>query len=226
MVLDFPELADRLERAHSRRLALRPVSLSDAWPLFQATRNPLFNKHLLWDRPDDEQAVLQRIDAIVDAARRGRMTALSGVLKTTGEWTALFRFQPYGSEPAAMEMGVWVHDRFWHGRYSLELGRLCVDAAFDSCEVKKLVGASAPENRGSCHLMRSVGMSPASLVTRSTESGQPVVLQEFALLRADWVAQKKEAGEAGSYASVPKGAARIAAAPQPRSWQDREDMAA
>src|SRR5207237_5531935 len=65
MVHDFQELTDRLERVYSRRLALRPVSLADAWPLFQATRNPLFNKHLLWDQPEDEHAVLQRIDAIV-----------------------------------------------------------------------------------------------------------------------------------------------------------------
>ena len=204
MVLDFHELTDRLERMYSRRLALRPVSLADAWPLFQATRNPLFNKHLLWDRPEDEHEVHDRIDAIVQAARRGGMTALSGVVKTTGEWVSLFRFQPYGADPLAMEMGVWIHDRFWHGRYSLELGRLCVDAAFDSCKVERLVGASARENRASCHLMKSMGMSDAKLVTRYTESGRPVELQEFELSRSQWAIHKL-ARVGSSYSSTSTG---------------------
>ena len=201
MVLDFHELTDRLERTYSKRMALRSVSLADAWPLFQATRNPLFNKYLLWDQPYDEQEVHERIEAIVQAARRGGMTALSGVVRTTGEWVSLFRFQPYGADPLAMEMGVWIHDRFWHGRYSLELGRLCVDAAFDSCNVERLVGASAPENRGSCHLMKSVGMTEAKLVTRYTESDRPVQLQEFELSRSEWTVQKL-ARSSASYLST------------------------
>jgi RimJ/RimL family protein N-acetyltransferase len=203
MPFDFQDLSERLERVYSRRLALRPVSLADAWPLFHATRNPLFNKHLLWDQPDDEHDVIKRIDVIIDASRRGRMTALSGVVKATGEWTSLFRFQPYGGDPRAMEMGIWMHDRFWHGRYSLELGRLCVDAAFDHADVDRLVGAAAPENRGSCHLMKSVGMSDSKLVTRATETGRPVVLQEFEILRSDWCARRRGGAEAASYASIP-----------------------
>jgi len=203
VVLDFQELTDRLERAYSRRLALRPVSLADAWPLFQATRNPLFNKHLLWERPDHENEVLARVDAIVQASRSGQMAAVSGVVKTTGEWTSLFRFQPYGNEPGTMEMGVWMHDRFWHGRYSLELGRLCVNAAFGSCDVQRLVGQSVPENRGSRHLMRSVGMSDGKLLTRHTESGSPVLAQEFELSRSEWMLQEQAAAGSSFYASIP-----------------------
>ena len=46
MAFDFASLSERLERVYSRRLALRPLSLADAWPLFEATRNPLFNRHI------------------------------------------------------------------------------------------------------------------------------------------------------------------------------------
>jgi ribosomal-protein-alanine N-acetyltransferase len=205
MAHDYLELTDRLERAYSRRLALRRVSLADAWPLFEATRNPLFNKHLLWDQPERQHDAIARMDAIVEAARRGRLAALSGVLRATGEWASLFRFQPYAADPEAMEMGIWTHDRFWAGRFSLELGLLCVDAVFDSCDVDRLIGAAAPENRGSCFLMRSVGMSEADLVRRPTESGRLVTLQEFELLRSDWEDQVAARAKGPAYAVVEAG---------------------
>jgi len=189
MAFDFSELSLNLQRAHGRRIALRPAALCDAWPLFHATRNPLFNKHLLWPQPEEESAVLERMDLIVNAASRGRLSALSAVVKATGEWIGLFRFQPYGrdpGDPGTLEMGVWLHDKFWHGRYSLEIGKLCVDAAFALSEVERLVGASAPDNRGSCSLMMAVGMSPTDLVMRDAETGIPVLLQEYSITREQW----------------------------------------
>ena len=184
--IDFSELSQELQRTHARRIALRPASLADAWPLYLATRNPQFNRYLLWPQPAQEAAVLERMDGIVTAAEQGRLSALSAVVKSTGEWIGLFRFQPYRDEPHTLEMGVWVHDRFWHGRYSLEIGRLCVDAAFSLSGVQRLVGASAPEDRGSCSLMTACGMSPTDLVRRDTESGYPVLLQEYAITRDEW----------------------------------------
>ena len=186
MAFDFSELGQNLQRAHAPRVALRPACLADAWPLFHATRNPLFNRHLLWPQPDHEASVLGRMDLIVTAAAQGRLTALSAVVKETGAWIGLFRFQPYREQPGTLEMGVWIHDRFWHGRYSLEIGRLCVDAAFALSGVERLVGASSPENRGSCRLMEAVGMAATELVRRDTETGLPVLLQEYAITRDLW----------------------------------------
>src|SRR5688572_16783801 len=171
MGFDFLELTDTLECSFTKRVALRPVALSDAWPLFAATRNPEFNRHLSWAQPETEDLVLKRIRLIMDASRKGRLTALSAVQRSTGEFVALFRFIPHATLPDTIEMGVWLHDRYWHGRYSLELGRLCVSAAFKLSNVSLLLGASAPENRGSNQLMEAVGMTPGRLVERDTEMG-------------------------------------------------------
>ena len=87
-------------------------------------------------------------------------------------------------------MGIWVHDKFWHGRYSLELGRLCVSAAFAlSDQVQLLLGASAPANRGSCRLMEAVGMTAGRTVQRDTEMGYQAELVEYTLTRSDWAAR-------------------------------------
>lgn len=196
MSIDFRQLTEHLERIYSRRIALRPVSLADAWALYEATRNPLFNQHLLWEQPRSEEDVLQRVNAIVDASRRGQMAALSAVVKKTGEWVSMFRFQTYAADPAAMEMGIWTHDRFWQGRYSVELSHLCVDAAFATCGVDKLVGASSPDNRSSCRLMESCGMKPMDIVTRRTETGATLVLQEYVATRSEWLKVRPRAVDA------------------------------
>ena len=82
MQFDFLELTHALECSFSERVALRPVALCDAWPLFVATRNPMFNQHLLWAQPDREELVLKRVRLIMEASRRGRLTALSAVAAT------------------------------------------------------------------------------------------------------------------------------------------------
>jgi len=187
MQFDFLEFTEALECSFTRRVALRPVALSDAWPLFAATRNPAFNKHLSWTQPENEELVLKRVRLIMDASRRGRLTALSAVQRTTGEFIGLFRFLPHATLQDTVEMGVWMHDKFWHGRYGLELGQLCVSAAFSLSRVHQLLGASTPENRGSCHLMEAVGMTPLRMVERDLEIGR-LALREYTITRADWAA--------------------------------------
>jgi RimJ/RimL family protein N-acetyltransferase len=189
MDFDFLELTQVLECSFSERVALRPVALCDAWPIFVASRNPAFNQHLLWAQPEHVELVLKRVRLIMDASRRGLLTALSAVHRQTGEFIALFRFQPHASKPGVVEMGIWVHDKYWHGRYSLELGRLCVSGAFSLSNVQILLGASALENRGSCHLMQAVGMTPGELVERPTEMGHDATLREFTITRAEWAAR-------------------------------------
>jgi RimJ/RimL family protein N-acetyltransferase len=184
--VDFFSLSERLERIYTPRLALRPVCVSDAFPLFNATRNELFNKHLLWNRPDDRRQVVDRVDAIIDAARRGRIAAVSAVVRDTGEWVSLFRFIPYARQAGAVEMGIWTHHNFWHGRYSLELGRACVDAAFRFSDTEFLVGAAAVENKSSCTLMRVCGLEPYETVKRPTEDGGTVELLEHRISREAW----------------------------------------
>jgi RimJ/RimL family protein N-acetyltransferase len=188
MQFDFQELAEALECSFTRRVALRPIALSDAWPLFAATRNPAFNKHLAWAQPENEELVLKRVRLIMDASRKGRLTALSAVQRTTGEFIGLYRFLPHATLQDTVEMGVWMHDKFWHGRYSLELTNLCISAAFSLSGVSQLLGATTLGNRGSCHLMEAVGMTPGGLVERDYEIGR-LTLREYTITRAEWAAR-------------------------------------
>lgn len=190
--VDFLDLGARLEHTYSRRIALRQLSLSDAWPLFAATRNPTFNRFLLWPQPESEEEVLQRLHAIVGRSRSGRHCAVTASVRASGEFIGVFRFIPSSLGCDCVEMGIWMHDKFWHGRYGLELGRLCVSAAFTGApKLAVLVGATYLENRGSKALMAAVGMRPGRLVMRDTEKGPPVALQEYTITREDWQAHHR-----------------------------------
>ena len=192
MPFDFHALTDHLERVSSRRLALRGLAHCDAWPLFQATQTPRFNEHLTWEMPQQEREAEARVDAILGEARRGKLTALSAVARETGEWISLFRFQPTARGPKSLEIGVWTHPKFWHGRYSPELMTLCIDSAFECSDIVEIVGAGAVENRGSLALMRMAGMKPANTFSKETETGVMLPAVEYRLSRSEWLENKSK----------------------------------
>lgn len=193
MHFDFQELTHRLERFSSSRLALRPLCLADAWPLFRATRHEHFNENLAWDQPTDIDGVVQRLELICKAANRGELTALAAVARDTGEWVSLFRFfPPMNKEPGVLEMGIWTHVKFWTGHHSFDLGKLCVDTAFRVSNVKRLIGLAAPGNRGSIHLMRMVGMTERCRSFKYHETGRKLPTIQCEVSREEWEASRPE----------------------------------
>ncbi|MET0340130.1 MAG: GNAT family N-acetyltransferase [Polyangiales bacterium] len=189
-MFDFPALTARLDGASSERLVLRSLAHADAWPLFDATSVPLFNEHLLWTRPENAAAVRARVRVIVEAATCGALTAMSAVRKDTGAWVGMFRFIPPTRGGAReLEMTIWMHPRFWVGRYSYELSCLCIGRAFEVSGLDRLVASASLTNRSSFKLMESVGMVRTSRSVRLTEAGRELPLQDFALDRARWHAR-------------------------------------
>lgn len=186
----FIDLNEGLERLHSRRLVLRPLCLSDAWPLYAATRVPAFNRHLAWDAPEDLQAVVMRVQAIMAASRQGRLAAVCAVSKSSGAWVSLFRFLPWKTDPSAIEVGIWTHVDYWKGEYSLELGHMCIDAAFTLTNASRVVGLSLPENRSSCRLMENVRMAQVGIDMRMAENGRRLDVVQYELLREAWEAER------------------------------------
>lgn len=198
MQIDFEELANELHLVHTTRLALRPLALSDAWPLWEATRNPSFNMGLLWEQPTQVSQVFERVEAILHAAEQGRLAAVSAVVKETGQWVGLFRFLPNAANPVnAVEMGIWTHPAFWHGRVGLELGMACVHSAFSLSDAQLLLGAAAPSNRGACQLNRLCGLVPVRTVWRKHETLADVELIEYEITREQWLAQRAQDARGG-----------------------------
>jgi RimJ/RimL family protein N-acetyltransferase len=186
LVLDYFELSARVEGLQTKRLALRACAAVDGWPLFEATRNPGFNRYLMWSKPSEASAGVARMEAISREHARGRMTAVSAVHRETGAWCGLFRLLPYAHDPFVVEMGLWVHPNFWGDDYGSELTQACIDAAFSLPEVNTLLAGTFPRNGGALGVVENCGLVYHSTVPREHEDGYVVELLEHRIDRARW----------------------------------------
>lgn len=191
-MLDFFELSSRLSAVQTDRLVLRAASPADGWALFDATRNPDFNRLLVWPRPDVPAQAVQRMEAICLAQDRGRMSAVSACLKETGAWVALFRFLPYGPDPEITEMGLWMHPDHWRSSFGTELTQACMDTAFSIREVHTLLGATLPANKGAIKVLLNCGLVHTHSVIRHHEDGRAVDVFEHRITREAWLERRRK----------------------------------
>lgn len=194
---DFFELSSRIAGLQTARLVLREASPADAVPLFDATRNPEFNRLLVWPRPDRLEQVRQRMDAICLEHSRGRMCAVSACLKETGAWVGLFRLMPYAAQPQITEIGLWMHPDYWRASLATEIARACIGAAFSLPEVHTVLAATLPANKAALAAMAGFGFSFAGAVIRHHEDGHPVDVVEHSVDREVWSARQQAASSAG-----------------------------
>jgi RimJ/RimL family protein N-acetyltransferase len=181
-----PELLRaRLEGAQSERLVLREPRLGDAIDLFEATRHPAFNEHLMWHAPPDLDAVAQRIQRVIDRAQAGACAAFSAVERTSGRWVALFRFEPR-ERPAWAELGLWSHPAFWGAGHGEEVTRLAIEKAFAETALQAVVACARPQHKVSVRLLERCGLEPIGLAARAHEAGHEVLLMQMLLTRTRW----------------------------------------
>jgi RimJ/RimL family protein N-acetyltransferase len=178
-------LRARLMGAQSERLVLREPQLGDAIDLFEATRHPLFNQHLMWQAPANLDAVRQRLQKVMDRADAGICTALAAADRASGRWAALFRFEPREHAGWA-ELGLWSHPAFWGAGHGEELTRLAIDEAFAKSDLAAVVACAKEEHKASQRVLERCGLEPIGVELRAHESGHDVPLMQMQLTRQRW----------------------------------------
>lgn len=189
LALDQAANLDRLERRsvyyHTDRLALRPFSIVDAWPLWEATRVARFNEHLLWPQPSHVDQVFERAEAISAEARQRRLGALSVSTRDTGAWVALVRLMP--GAPSHLELGLWTHPSFWEGGWSTEITRLAVAVAFEETPAAVLTARTNTRNLAAQRVLEKAGFERyAEAQTVPSEHGAPMPTLFYRLPRGAW----------------------------------------
>lgn len=185
MSFDAQGLGAALCGARSDRLRLRAPRLEDAVPLFDASRDPAFNRHLMWDAPQHLSDVVTRVHGVIARAKAGVCAAFSVVEHETDRWAALFRFEPRKDAHAA-EMGLWTHPAFWGAGYGEELTRLAIHQAFAHSELQTVIACAKPQHIASHKLLTRCGLEPFGQSPRLHESGHHVLLTELKLTRERW----------------------------------------
>jgi RimJ/RimL family protein N-acetyltransferase len=184
-------LRARLVGANSERLVLREPQLGDAIDLYEATRHPDFNEHLMWNAPPNLDAVAQRIQRVIDRAQAGICAAFSAIDRASGRWVALFRFEPR-ERPTWSELGLWSHPDFWGAGHGEEVTRLAIEQAFRHSELEAVVACAKPQHKVSLRLLDRCGLEPIGLSPRAHENGHSVPLMEMLLTRTRWTWMRAE----------------------------------
>jgi hypothetical protein len=115
------------------------------------------------------------------------MSAFSAVAVETGEWIALYRFQPDTEHLETSEVGIWTSDRHWHGKISLEVMRLCFSAAFTTSSLAQISAGAHVGNRASRLLMEQSGMSFERHFVATTENGLSVPAVRYGITAQQWL---------------------------------------
>lgn len=186
MSFDPERLRVRLLGARSERLWLREPELADAIDLFEATRNPEFNAHLMWAAPPDLSGAAERMQRVIQRARDGLCAAFSAVDRTSGRWAALFRFEPRRDQPSWAELGLWSHPHFWGAGHGEEVTRLAIEQAFTKTSLDGVVACAYPAHKVSVRLLERCGLEPIGQEPRAHESGHTVTLQRMLMTRTRW----------------------------------------
>ena len=175
-----------MESVQISDLAFRVARPADGWMLFDATRNKSFNRYLSWSKPNDAYEVVARMEAIVEAHRRGEMCALSITKADTNQWVGLFRFLRYRLDPEIVEISLWTHSDFYHASNGLLIVRTALDTVFRHTEVSVVRAASCQGNRSAQRILEICGFGFDGVVPRPHEDGHTLELFEFQLDRQRW----------------------------------------
>ncbi len=185
MSFEPERLNARLVGARSERLMLRAPRVGDAIDLFEASRHPQFNAHLMWAAPSDLEAMRARMQSIIDRAAAGVCAAFSAIDLASGRWAALFRFEPR-PETVWAELGLWSHPDFWGAGHGEELTRLAIDQAFSRTDLEGVIACAQPAHRASMRLLERCGLQPLGLERRAHEAGHEVPLVRMLMTRTRW----------------------------------------
>lgn len=193
-MIDFALLSRAMEQAPIDGLAFREARPADGWVLFDATRNPSFNRYLMWSRPSEPYETVARMESIVDAHHRGDMCALSIMAGDTNQWVGMFRFLRYRHDPKIVEISLWTHSDFYHAFNGLKIVQTALQTLFKVTDVQLVLAGSYPGNRAAQRILEICGFSYDSVVPRPHEDGHMVDLLEFRLSRARWEIQRQSEG--------------------------------
>jgi ribosomal-protein-alanine N-acetyltransferase len=178
--IDLQLLTRRASYYHTERLALRPFAFADIWPLWEATRDPGFNRQLRWHAPSTAEDLGLRLERFLAQFKRGELAALSALQRKTGQWVAMYRFTPWRD---GLEMGLWIHPAYWRDGIGSELTRLAILIAFSETAVSALYACVQPGNLAAQRVLQKVGLVQQERCVTPHESGAPLDTLVYVMTR-------------------------------------------
>lgn len=92
-------------------ISFRMLTRSDSFPMYEATKNILFNKNLAWGPPNSEKDVIKQIDLLLSEIKQNISITISIIEKKTGTWIGIMKYTIYKD---SLIFTLWIHPNFWN----------------------------------------------------------------------------------------------------------------
>jgi RimJ/RimL family protein N-acetyltransferase len=145
--LDFPY--------ETPRLRLLPVEDRHADLIWEWSRDPRFNQHVLWTQPKIPLQAKRFIDSARAAWDAGLGFSYFAESKQTGETLARVEARRSRRRDGIAEVGMLIAPKAWNDRLATELTYFGLWFCFENMEREAVAIDAAPENGASNHLLEN-----------------------------------------------------------------------
>jgi RimJ/RimL family protein N-acetyltransferase len=138
----------------TENIAFRLFTRSDAFPLYQATLNPEFNKKLAWGPPESFDDVILQTDLLLREMRSNHSLVVSIVEKNTGSWVGIIKLTIYKD---SLLHSLWFHPNYWNKPMIIFASSAWTDLFFKITNLPKLYAKHAVDHSVTEKLVKKSG---------------------------------------------------------------------
>jgi RimJ/RimL family protein N-acetyltransferase len=190
--LDFPY--------ETPRLRLVAVEDRHADLIWQWSRDPRFNKHVLWRQPQIPLQAKLFIDNALAAWKSGKGFSYFGESKQTGETLARVEARRSRRRGEVAEVGMLIAPSAWNQGLATELTYFGLWFCFENLELEAVAIDAAASNGASNHLLEGLGMHPLGEQDFPLAEGGFARLNRFVMTRDEFEVRLLPEMELADYA--------------------------
>jgi len=176
--LDFPY--------QTPRLRLAPVEEWHADLIWEWSRDPAFNKFVLWSQPKIPLQAKRFIDKALDAWRTGQGFSYFGESLETGETLARVEARLSRRRSGVGEVGMLIAPKAQNRGYGTELTYFGLWFCFENLGLEAVAIDAGATNGASNHLLEGLGMHPLGAQDFPHPDGGAVRLNRYVMTRDEF----------------------------------------
>jgi ribosomal-protein-alanine N-acetyltransferase len=190
--LDFPY--------ETPRLRLEPVEDRHADLIWEWSRDPRFNKHVLWRQPQIPMQAKLFIDNALAAWKSGVGFSYFGESKESGETLARVEARRSRRRNGIAEVGMLIAPKAWNQGLATELTYFGLWFCFENLELEAVAIDAGATNGASNHLLTQLGLHPLGEQDFPLAEGGNARLNRFVITRDEFQVRLLPEMEESDYA--------------------------
>ena len=177
-------LSPVFDHHYTGKIVFRNMSRADGFPFFTATRDPAFNRFLLWSAPEEEAQIFLQVDKLIRQNTLKAMIVQSICKKTTGEWLGYLICKPFRD---GVEIGLALHPVVWNTGVVFTVGSTVIEMIVRTLSGVPIYSRVTPANKKMHRVCQSYGFEKIGEATEDhATTGAPMHFDVCVLNMDKW----------------------------------------